>query len=65
MLVFLGYLLVMSNLLYSQDIPRVAYLLAVILLILAAQVMIHRQHAGLKRWPRCGWLAGWRCRLFR
>ena len=46
-LVFLGYLLVMSNLLYSQDIPRVAYLLAVIVAILTAQVLIHRQHAGL------------------
>lgn len=46
-LVFLGYLLVMSNLLFSQDIPRVAYLLAVIVVMLAAQVSIHRQHAGL------------------
>ena len=35
-LVFLGYLLVMSNLLYSQDIPRVAYLLAVIIVMLTA-----------------------------
>jgi transglutaminase-like putative cysteine protease len=47
-LVFLGYLLVMSNLLYSQDIPIVAYLFAVVLIMLAAQVMIYRQHAGLK-----------------
>ncbi len=46
-LVFLGYLLVMSNLLYSQEIPMVAYLFAVVLAMLAAQVMIHRQHAGL------------------
>ncbi|MBS1248073.1 MAG: transglutaminase protein, partial [Proteobacteria bacterium] len=46
-LVFLGYLLVMSNLLYSQEIPRVAYLLAIIVAILTAQVLIHRQHAGL------------------
>ena len=46
-LVFLGYLLVMSNLLYSQEIPRVAYLLAVIVVLLTAQVLIHRQHAGL------------------
>ncbi len=46
-LVFLGYLLVMSNLLHSQDMPMVAYLLAVIIAMLAAQVMIHRQHAGL------------------
>ena len=46
-LVFLGYLLVMSNLLYSQDMPRVAYLLAVIVVMLVAQVLIHRQHAGL------------------
>lgn len=46
--VFLGYLLVMSNLLYSQEIPLIAYLLAVVLLMLAAQVIIHRQHAGLK-----------------
>jgi transglutaminase-like putative cysteine protease len=46
-LVFLGYLLVMSNLLYSQDIPMVAWLFAVVLVMLAAQVMIHRQHAGL------------------
>ena len=47
-LVFLGYLLVMSNLLYSQEILLVAYLLAVVLLMLAAQVLIHRQHAGFK-----------------
>jgi transglutaminase-like putative cysteine protease len=46
-LVFLGYLLVMGNLLYSQEIPLVTYLFAVVLLMLAAQVMIHRQHAGL------------------
>jgi len=46
-LVFLGYLLVMGNLLYSQDIPMVAYLLAVLLVMLASQVMIYRQHAGL------------------
>lgn len=46
-LVFLGYLLVMSNLLHSQDIPMVVYLLTVIIAMLAAQVMIHRQHAGL------------------
>ncbi|MFO1424470.1 MAG: DUF3488 and transglutaminase-like domain-containing protein [Candidatus Competibacteraceae bacterium] len=46
-LVFLGYLLVMSNLLYSQDIPQIAYLLAAILVMLTAQVLIHRQHAGL------------------
>ncbi|HRD66643.1 MAG TPA: DUF3488 and transglutaminase-like domain-containing protein [Candidatus Competibacter sp.] len=47
-LVFLGYLLVMSNLLYSQEIPMVAYLFAVVLLMLAAQVIVHRQHAGLR-----------------
>jgi len=46
-LVFLGYLLVMSNLLYSQEIPRVVYLLAVIIVMLTAQVLIHRQHTGL------------------
>ncbi|MFO1372263.1 MAG: DUF3488 and transglutaminase-like domain-containing protein [Candidatus Competibacteraceae bacterium] len=46
-LVFLGYLLVMSNLLFSQEIPMVAYLLVVIIVMLAAQIMIHRQHAGL------------------
>ncbi len=46
-LVFLGYLLVMSNLLYSQEIPRVVYLLAVIVVMLTAQVLIHPQHVGL------------------
>lgn len=45
--VLLGYLLVMSTLLYSQDIPIVAYLLLVIVVMLAAQVLIHRQHSGL------------------
>lgn len=45
--VLLGYLLVMSTLLYSQDIPMVAYLLIVIVVMLAAQVLIHRQHSGL------------------
>lgn len=49
-LVFLGYLLVMSNLLYSQEIPIVAYLLGVVLMMLTAQMMIHRQHIGLKAW---------------
>ncbi|MCB1825852.1 MAG: DUF3488 domain-containing transglutaminase family protein [Candidatus Competibacteraceae bacterium] len=47
-LVFLGYLLVMSNLLYSQEIPMVAYLFAVVLVMLAAQALIHRPHAGLR-----------------
>lgn len=46
-LVFLGYLLVMSNLLFSQEIPMVAYLLAVVTLMLVSQMLIHRQHAGL------------------
>ena len=46
-LVLLGYLLVMSNLLFSQDIPMVAYLLAVVTLMLVSQMLIHRQHAGL------------------
>ncbi|HRY15618.1 MAG: DUF3488 domain-containing transglutaminase family protein [Candidatus Competibacteraceae bacterium] len=46
-LVFLGYLLVMSNLLYSQEIPMVAYLLGVVTLMLVSQMVIHRQHAGL------------------
>lgn len=47
-LVFLGYLLVMSNLLYSQEIPMTAYLFVVVLTMLATQVMIHRQHTGFK-----------------
>ncbi len=42
-LVFLGYLLVMSNLLYSQEIPMVVYLFAAVLVMLAAQALIHRQ----------------------
>lgn len=46
-LVFLGYLLVMSNLLFNQDIPMVAYLLGVVTLMLVSQMLIHRQHAGL------------------
>ena len=46
-LVFLGYLLVMSNLLFSQEIPMVAYLLVVVTLMLVSQMLIHRQHAGL------------------
>ncbi len=46
-LVLLGYLLVMSNLLFSQDIPMVAYLLAVVTLMLVSQMLIHHQHAGL------------------
>jgi transglutaminase-like putative cysteine protease len=47
-LVFLGYLLVMGHLLYSQEIVMVAYLLAVILVMLTAQLLIHRQHTGLR-----------------
>ena len=46
-LVFLGYLLVMSNLLYSQEILMVLYLFTAVLVMLAAQVLIHRPHAGL------------------
>jgi len=46
-LVFLGYLLVMSNLLFSQEMPMVAYLLVVVTLMLVSQMLIHRQHAGL------------------
>ncbi|MBK8185525.1 MAG: DUF3488 domain-containing transglutaminase family protein [Candidatus Competibacteraceae bacterium] len=56
-LVFLGYLLVMSNLLYSQEILLVIYLFAVVLLMLAAQILIHRQHAGLKALAPI-WLSG-------
>lgn len=48
-LVFLGYLLVMSHLLYSQEILMVAYLLVVMLVMLTAQMLIHRQHAGLQK----------------
>lgn len=47
-LIFLGYLLVMSNLLYSQEIPMVVYLLGVILVMLATQSLIPGQHAGLR-----------------
>ncbi|MBE2294709.1 MAG: DUF3488 domain-containing transglutaminase family protein [Phycisphaerales bacterium] len=47
-LIFLGYLLVMSNLLYSQEIPMVLYLLGVILVMLATQSLIPSQHAGLR-----------------
>ena len=46
-LVFLGYLLVMSNLLYSQEILMVIWLFLVVVVMLAAQTMIYRQHAGL------------------
>ena len=46
-LVFLGYLLVMSNLLYNQDIPLVAYLVLVVTLIVVAQILIQPQHADL------------------
>ncbi|MCC6135473.1 MAG: DUF3488 and transglutaminase-like domain-containing protein [Candidatus Contendobacter sp.] len=46
-LVFLGYLLVMSTLLYSQEMLMVGYLFAVVVVMLAAQTMIHQQHAGL------------------
>ena len=46
-LVFLGYLLVMSNLLYSQEILMVVWLFLVVVVMLAAQTMIYRQHAGL------------------
>ncbi|MDG4554875.1 MAG: DUF3488 and transglutaminase-like domain-containing protein [Candidatus Competibacter sp.] len=47
-LVFLGYLLVMSNLLYSQEILMALYLFTAVLVMLAAQVLIHRPHAGLR-----------------
>lgn len=46
-LTFLGYLLVMSNLLYSQEILRMTYLLAIIVALLAAHVLIHPQHTAL------------------
>lgn len=50
-LVFLGYLLVMSNLLFNQDIPMVAYLLLVLLLMLVAQILIYAQHSALLGMP--------------
>ena len=50
-LVFLGYLLIMSNLLFSQDLPIVAYLLLVLLLMLVAQILIHAQHRALRGMP--------------
>jgi transglutaminase-like putative cysteine protease len=46
-LIFLGYLLVMSHLLYSQEMLMVGYLFAVVVVMLAAQTMIYQQHAGL------------------
>jgi transglutaminase-like putative cysteine protease len=45
-LIFLGYFLTMANLLYSQSLPMVAYLLAVLVILLAAQVMVQRQHSA-------------------
>lgn len=50
-LVFLGYLLIMSNLLFNQDIPMVAYLLLVLLLMLVAQILIYAQHSALAGMP--------------
>ncbi len=46
-LVFLGYFLVMGNLLYTQSLVASAYLLVTVLVLISAQVMIHRQHAAL------------------
>lgn len=48
-LVFLGYFLVMANLLYTQDLPMALYLLPVLAVLLAAQTVIQPQHQALAR----------------
>lgn len=48
-LVFLGFFLVMANLLYTQDLPMALYLLPVLVVLLAAQTMIQPQHQALAR----------------
>lgn len=47
MLIFLGYFLVMANLLYTQSLPMAAYLLVILVVMLAAQVAVQRQHAAI------------------
>lgn len=48
-LIFLGYFLIMANLLYDQSLFAAGYLLAALAVLLAAQVIVHREHAGLPR----------------
>lgn len=46
-LVLLGYFLLMANLLFSQEIPMIAYLAAVLVLLLSAQLLSHYNGQGL------------------
>lgn len=46
-LLLLGYFLVMSNLLYSQSPLMAIYLFGVVIVLLAAQIMVRRQHVAL------------------
>ena len=46
-LVILGYFLTMANLLYDQSLADAAWLLMAIAVLLAAQMLIQREHAGL------------------
>ncbi len=47
-LLVLGYLLLMADLLYDQDLPMVAHLLASLLVLLAAQLVLQRGVRGLR-----------------
>lgn len=49
-ILLLGYLLLMANLLYSQSILMAAYLLAILTVLLAAQMVIQHPNATLP-WP--------------
>jgi transglutaminase-like putative cysteine protease len=46
-LLMLGYFLVMANLLYSQSLLMAGYLLAILVVMLAAQTMTQRQHSAI------------------
>jgi transglutaminase-like putative cysteine protease len=45
--VFLGYLLAMANLLFSQSLPMAGYLLGALVVLVAAQIMVQGQHGAV------------------
>ncbi len=56
-LTFLGYLLVMANLLYSQSMWMAAYLCVAVAALITVQVMVPAEHQGLA-WRDAAGLAG-------
>ena len=46
-LIFLGFFLLIAELLYSQSLLIAAYLFLVVIVLLTAQILLHQQHQAL------------------